>query len=193
VSRKSLRIFMCAAAAAALGTFGTVAQATFYGGDFDPFTGTFSLNASNVCNSDNCTIDLGPDMFIDSTVFGCCWTAPGQLGIDIPHTAIFSEGGELVAFDSVLIQLSNNGVLPTLFANDLPPCTSPSLRFTNVQGTDLNGDFGYLAQLVCANDPQTVLDDARYQLTRVPEPGTLALILGGVGAAWLTRRRKAAS
>ena len=52
---------------------------------------------------------------------------------------------------------------------------------------------GYVAQLVCANDPTRVLDDAIYQLTQVPEPGTLALILGGVGAAWLTRRRKAAS
>jgi hypothetical protein len=192
VSRKSLRIFMCAAVAAALGMFGTGTQATFYGGDFDPFTGTFSLDVSNICNSNGCTIDLQPNMFVDSTVFGCCWTAPGQPGIGLPDTAIFSEGGDLVAFDSVLIQLSsistNTDALVTSFVNDLSPCPSPSLMFTNA----LNGGQG-IAQLVCSNDPQTVLDNARYQLTRVPEPGTLALILGGVGAAWLTRRRKAAS
>src|ERR1700687_3978017 len=53
VSRKTLRIFMCAAAAAALAAFGTMAQATFYGGDFDPpvitghFTGRFIVNDVN--------------------------------------------------------------------------------------------------------------------------------------------------
>jgi hypothetical protein len=196
VSRKTLRIFMCAAVAAALGMFGTATQATFYGGDFDPFTGTFSLDVSDSCNSDSCTIALRPNLFISSTVFNCCWTAPGQPVGATNET--FSEG-DLVAFDSDLIPLSrintNTDALLTAFANAPPPCDAPSLGFTSQQGFDMNEQYGYIAQLVCPNDP-TVWDDARYQLTRlttVPEPGTLALILGGVGAAWLTRRRKAAS
>jgi len=190
---------MCAAVAAALGGFGTAAQATFYGGDFDPFTGTFSLNVSDVCNSDGCTIDLLPGMFINSTVFGCCLTSPGQSGIGTPFTAVFDEGTHaLVAFDSALIPLSfiDEVFVDRVFTNVPTSCDTTSgalsLRFTSTFGTDMNNESGYLAQLVCANNPQTVLDDATYQLARVPEPGTLALILGGIGAGWLTRRRKAA-
>jgi hypothetical protein len=196
VSRKTLRMFMCAAFAAALGMFGTAAQATFYSGDFDPFTGSFSLNVSDSCNSDGCTIDLLSNMFIKSTVFGCCWTSPGQLGIGpTSEGTVFDEGtGDLIAFDSQLIPLSFFSD-DRLFANDLPPCDNPSLQFTSTFGTDMNGDSGYLAQLVCtsAQGTVTVFDDARYSLTKVPEPGTLALILGGLGAGWLTRRRKVAA
>ena len=181
---------MCVAVAAALGTFGTAAQATFYAGDFDPFTGTFSLNVSDSCSTDGCTIELLPGLFIDSTVFTCCWTSPGQPVIATNET--FS-GGNLVAFDSGPIPLSfSNDELSVnrVFGNDALPCDNPSLVFTSTPGFDEQERPGYVAQLVCAGD---VSDDAIYHLTRVPEPGTLALILGGLGAAWLTRRRKAAS
>jgi hypothetical protein len=132
---------------------------------------------------------LLPNSFIDSSFFGCCWTSPGQPGIGLGGE-VFNLDGSLAAFDSGLIQLSLISTVELFRLADDLPC-APSLRFTSMPGE--NTISGYVAQLVCANDPTRVLDDAIYQLTQVPEPGTLALILGGVGAAWLTRRRKAAS
>src|ERR1700687_2971695 len=67
VSRKTLRIFMCAATAAAVGMFGTVAHASFYCGDFYPphptghFTGHFIVNDVNdgcLHPDGGCQIDL---------------------------------------------------------------------------------------------------------------------------------------
>ncbi len=184
---KSLRVFACAALAAAFMMFGTGAQATQYGVVFDPFTGTALLD---VTCGDGCTIDLLPGTFIDSPdAFGCCWTSPGEPDIGIGGE-VFNPDGSLAAFDSAPIPLSliNPGLPSHLFAN-VVEC-DPSLVFTSMLGE--NEISGHIAQLVCTNDPTMVLDDAIYRLTRVPEPGTLALILGGVGAFWLTRRRRAA-
>lgn len=196
MGRKTARMFMCAAVAAALGTFGTATQATFYGGNFDPpeilghFTGHFLLNVSDTCNSDNCQIDLISLSITDSGTFGPGWISSGQL--DIGTNVIVD--GPLIAFDSILIDLfipSTDG--PFLFTTNAIPCT-PSLRFTSFFDQDFLGHPGFIADLECINsNQQNVGDNAVYALTQVPEPGTLALILGGVGAAWLTRRRKAAS
>jgi hypothetical protein len=204
VSRKPLRTFICAAAAAALGTFGTLAQATFYGGDFDPptilghFTGSFLLDVTGACNNPNgegsdCTIDLIDAVIDTSSTFNPGWVA-------VPHDNIATNiifDGHLIAFDSILIGLfipSTEG--SSLFAaTNVIPCT-PSLRFTsaNPPAGDFLGHQGFIADLECNNaNNQSVGDNAVYVLRQIPEPGTLALILGGVGAAWLTRRRKAAS
>ena len=197
MSRKSLRIFMCAAVAAALGMFGTATQATFYGGDFDPptilghFTGHFLLNVSDTCSSEDCQIDV-VDVLIDaSSTFGPGWVSHGQP--DVATNVIFD--GHLIAFDSVLVNLfipSFEGGL-SQFTASVIPCT-PSLRFTSFFGPDFLSHEGFIADLECNNaNNQSVGDNAVYVLRQIPEPGTLALILGGVGAAWLTRRRKAVS
>src|SRR3979411_2755109 len=80
VSRKPLRTLICAAAAAALGTFCTLAQATFYGGDFDPpvltghFTGHFIVNDVNdqclAGSEGGCEIDLISLVITSSGNFG---------------------------------------------------------------------------------------------------------------------------
>ena len=202
VSRKPLRMFMCAAIAAAFGMFGTASQATFYGGDFDPpeilghFTGNFLLNVTGACNHPNgegsdCRIDL-VSLFIDgSGTFGAGWTSFGQSNIGTN----ISFDGHLIAFDSVLINMfipSGDGF--STFADvNVIPCT-PQLRFTSNFSTDFNGHTGFIADMECNNaQGQSIGDNAIYVLRQIPEPGTLALLLGGMGAGWLTRRRKAAA
>lgn len=184
-------MFMSAAFAAALGMFGAGAQATQYGVVFDPptilghFTGGALLDVTGDCGSSEpitCQIDL-LSAFIDaSSTFGPGWTSQGQTNI---ATDVLFDG-HLIAFDSVLIDLFNPepGSIPCM----------PSLRFTSTFDPDFLGHQGFIADLECLNaDQENVGDNAVYILAQVPEPGTLALILGGVGAAWLTRRRKAAS
>jgi hypothetical protein len=65
-------------------------------------------------------------------------------------------------------------------------CSTPALMFTpNPQ------DSGFVANLGCFDGSVfTTFDTATYIATVVPEPGTLVLLVGGIGAAWLTRRRK---
>jgi len=184
---------MCAAVAATLGMFGTATQATFYGGDFDPppnhFTGNFLLNVSDSCNSEDCQIDV-VSMFIDSSsTFGPGWVSHGQMNI----ATNVNFDGHLISFDSVPVTLfipSFEG--PSQFTANAIPCT-PSLSFTETFGTDSLGHTGFIANLECNANNQIVGDNAIYVLRQIPEPGTLALILGGVGAAWLSRRRKAVS
>ena len=192
---------MCAAVAAAFGMFGTASQATFYGGDFDPpeilghFTGHFLINVTGPCNHPNaensdCRIDL-VNLIIDASgTFGGGWLSNGQSDI---ATHILYDG-RLIAFDSELIDLFRpfDVGFDSFTGPSAIPCT-PSLRFTSVFDRDFAGHPGFIADMECDNvQGHSVGDNAIYTLAQVPEPGTLALILGGIGAGWLTRRRKAA-
>jgi hypothetical protein len=201
-------MFTCVAAAAAFGMFGTASHATFYGGDFDPptiqghFTGHFLLNVTGNCNHPNgegsdCRIDLVNLLIDGSGTFGPGWISLGQS--DIATNIIFD--GHLFAFDSTLINLFIPGVggltsdagLGSFDVIAAAPCT-PQLRFTSNFATDFGGHTGFIADMECNNaNGQSIGDNAIYVLTQIPEPGTLALILGGIGAGWLTRRRKAAA
>ncbi len=194
MSRKTLRIFMCAAVAAALGTFGTATQATFVSGDFDPpdisghFTGHFVLNVSNTCNIESCPIDLVSLVITNAGFFGGGWFFSGP-PTNIASSASFDGG---LHFQSDVIPLS---FFSTLLVGGFgtsanPTCNRPSLTFTPTFAADFAGHPGFIANLGCfdANKQFTSGDTAIY--VTVPEPGTLALLVGGIGAAWLTRRRK---
>lgn len=195
MSRKPLRTFICAAAAAALGTFGTLAQATFYGGDFDPptitghFTGQFIVNDVNdqcLQGSESCQIDLISLVITSSDHFGSGDFSNFQpaiasdvsfvgglhfLSVPIPLTSPFTEGFAFAGFSSPAA------------AVDCSPC----VQFTPDIGDDnVFHHHGFIANLY--ND--AVGDNAIYVAAAVPEPGSLGLLVGGIGAAWLTRRRK---
>ncbi len=197
MSRKSLRIFMCAAVATALGTFGTATQATFYGGLFDPpeilghFTGSFLLDVSDTCNPDSCQIDLVSLTVDDSGTFGTGWFSSGQT--DIASNVSFVGG---LHFLSELIPLSNfsTDLFSAAFGSSRPPaiCNTPSLMFTPDLGDDSFQHHGFIANLGCFDSGNQFIagDNAVYRATVVPEPDTLGLLVGGIGAAWLARRRK---
>jgi len=58
--------------------------------------------------------------------------------------------------------------------------------FTPDIGDDFFEHHGFIANLFS----DTVNNNAIYVAAAVPEPGSLGLLVGGIGAAWLTRRRK---
>jgi hypothetical protein len=193
VSRKPLRTFICAAAAAALGTFGTLAQATFYGGDFDPptitghFTGHFIVNDVNdqcLAGSESCEIDLISLVITNSGDFGSGDFSTGQTNIALSNVSF--EGG--LHFLSVPIPLSN----PDPAAGVTCTANTPCVQFTPTIGDDFLHHHGFLANLGLfdSGNQFTSGDTAIYVAARIPEPGSLALLVGGIGAAWLTRRRK---
>jgi hypothetical protein len=198
VSRKPLRTFICAAAAAAAGMFGTVAQATFYGGDFDPptiighFTGHFIVNDVDdrcLAGEGGCEIDLFSLVIFNSGHFGSGDFSGFQA--NIANNAIFDGG---LHFDSVPIPLTSP-FSDFAFAGSgsvgAAVICNPCVQFTTAFGKDfldLEGHQGYLANLY--NDPAEVADNAIYTAARIPEPGSLGLLVGGIGAAWLARRRK---
>jgi len=199
VPRKSLRILMCAAAAVALGTFGNLAQATFYGGDFDPptitghFTGHFIVNDVNdqcLAGSEGCEIDLISLVITNSGDFGHGDFSTGQTNI---ASSVSFVGG--LHFLSVPIPLTSpfsdfafNSLAPAVNCTAFNPC----VQFTPNIGDDFLNHHGFLANLGVfdSNNQFTSGDTAIYVAARIPEPGSLALLVGGIGAAWLTRRRK---
>src|SRR6202011_6190369 len=145
VSRKPLRTFICAAGAAALGTFGTLAQATFYGGDFDPptitghFTGHFIVNDVNdqcLAGSEGCEIDLISLVITNSGDFFSGDFSTGQTNI---ASQVSFAGG--LHFLSVPIPLS-----PALTLSDFAlagsggvaadPTCNPCVQFTPTIGDD---------------------------------------------------------
>jgi len=198
--RKSLRILMCAAAAVALGTFGTLAQATFYGGDYDPptitghFTGHFIVNDVNdgcLSNSEGCEIDLISLVITNSGDFGSGDFSTGQTNI---ASNVSFVGG--LHFLSVPVPLTSPSFSDFAFAGSgsvaaAVPC-SLCVMFTPDIGNDFLLHHGFIANLGSFDSNGQFLsgDTAIYVAARIPEPGSLGLLVGGIGAAWLTRRRK---
>lgn len=191
MSRKSLQLVMGAALAVTFGVFGTAAQATFYTGIFDPpdpdghFVGDFELFVHDGCNSESCDIDLVSLHITTGDMLG------GHDMFTATHTNIAPSGA---SFDGGLNFTSSeillNGVTPPslLRGATVNAVCGPELMFN--AGTD--DDFVATVSYNCIGSPP-VTDTATYTAVAVPEPGTLALILGGVGAGWLARRRKSAA
>jgi len=201
-------MFLGALAAAALAIFGVPANAVVYGSGFDPvtFSGTGFFEFDNHCETDNggfgtytqaqCNVlFLSASVDMTDTNTG----DPGHLDFG-PSTAIFDiiiQGGLLVGVDTDLMgiafvstpcsgSLCNNNPWWIQWQSNF---NDPVFLYT---GTCTGGEFP-------SCDPNTFAEGEAPNVTftrltdGAPEPGTLGLMLGGVGAAWLARRRKAAA
>jgi hypothetical protein len=212
----SLRRFLASAAvAAALGLTGGAANAVVYSSTFDPpnFSGTATFNVSQACLSagngfqtngvGGCTVswDSATVTFQDAPTLTFDYTAFLPDGDAV--SMIWVQGGELAgvisdAIGAYIVSGNSNPAFngPWWIQYAFSP---PSDLITALDGPPSSGAFGlgvvYLYTGTCDGDfcfrnPDPVETANVLTFTRVPEPGTLALALGAVGAAWFARRRE---
>jgi len=202
MSRRALRLFLGALASAAVAIFAVPANAVVYSSGFDPlsFSGTGFFQFDTACESVDgvytqaeCNV-----IFLGATV-DLVETAPpgtGQLafGSSTNIVDIIISGGLLVGVDSGLFGPSFISTCSGSLCSNTDPWWiqwesnffDPVNLFT---GNCFEGCFPDQTPIAIAlNVTFTRLTDGV-----APEPGTLGLILGGVGAAWWARRRKAAA
>jgi hypothetical protein len=203
-------MFLGALASAAVAIFAVPANAVVYSSGFDPlsFSGTGFFQFENHCETDNggsgvytqaeCNV-----IFLSASV-DMVETAPpgtGQLsfGSSTNIDAIVISGGLLVGVDSGLFGPAFiSSCTGSLCSNTDPwwiqwqtELNDPVFLFTG--SCNVDGEFEF-----CFPNGEPSATAFNVTFTRLtdgvaPEPGTLGLILGGVGAAWLARRRKAAA
>lgn len=207
------RTLVGAAVAAALGVAGEPAQAAPYKGIFDPidFSGEYIVDVSPSClaqsngwyaNTGICSASLvSAWALVDSsspepTYMGTLTFAPPAVSSPGQLFGLYVYGGEIDSFDTA--RLPHVGADPATgddweikFTSGMmppPPC-------------DLYCDIGGLAAAAVIDPTQkgvylyanrVLIDRADYigRAVPVPEPGSLALLLGALGGGWLARRRR---
>jgi hypothetical protein len=202
VSKKISRIFMCAAVAAVLGVAGAPAQATaYYDVIFDPsFTGEVKFAIGDGCKAKSDGIYVAIGVCEVDLVFADIFDSTGQEWVSGPQSFV----GLLVQIvHGELAQFLSRPILLEPIPPDEP--SSDFLALTSGHDEDCDGILQFFISR--QGPPPTTFqgchssqsDSDTYTLvpgtltSTIPEPGTLGLILGGIGAAWLTRRRKRAA
>lgn len=186
--KKTVHLFMCAVVAAALGTFGTLAQAVPVTLAFDPveFEGTLGMDIDQSCfqseGTHDCLVNFQTVDFTD--IFGNHWVTGTPFSSD--SIAVNVVNGQFFAFAATLtppfFSLENNDFLFAFVASN--GCSNPSLMF-ELPGEGNN--FQRVASFACDGvvDPGNI---GTYSV--VPEPGTLALLGLGLAGLVASRRRK---
>jgi len=207
-------MFLGAVASAAVAIFAVPASAVVYSSGFDPlsFSGTGFFQFDNHCETDNggfgnytqaeCNViflSASVQMVDTDSLDNIIGTGDLNFGSSILIDAIVISGGLLVGVDSGLFGpafiSSGSG---SLSSNTDPwwiqwqtELNDPVFLFTG--SCNVDGEFEF-----CFPNGEPSATAFNVTFTRLtdgvaPEPGTLGLILGGVGAAWWARRRKAAA
>ncbi|HEY3223965.1 MAG TPA: PEP-CTERM sorting domain-containing protein [Pseudolabrys sp.] len=196
MSRRTLRVSLGILAAAAVLTLATPARAAFYIPGFDPeFDGSVLFRIGDAC------LLLSDGTYSVATHPECQVDMVSAAVFDTNAPSVVYTGSQLnVAFDVVIAGNELTELLTQLFT-ELGPLGDPI-----VCAGDSCADLEFFTGCGFTEDPceplatlafdSTFLRDG-YRLIRqpdgAPEPGTLGLIFGAVGAAWLARRRKAAA
>jgi hypothetical protein len=214
-------MFLGALATAAVAIFAVPANAVVYSSGFDPvgdvdFIGTALFKFNDGCltpdgfkDAATCSLTmLSAELDMTDTDSGD--TAHLDFGLQSVVGELFIAGGELAGINSNKlgpafvfddsstlfgpwwIQWQTDGGVIGLTSFDLLSngVSNQVLLFTGTCNVDGEVEF-------CNpnDEPSGVALTVTFtrQTNGVPEPGTLGLILGGVGAAWWARRRKAAA
>jgi hypothetical protein len=203
MSNRKFRTVMSALAGAAVLALAGPACAGIWSSDYDPlpeFVGTASFNVPDAClaAADNLyTVGSLPGCSV-ITVLTNVSTNPVVIDFApaLPSTDVDSYvviGGKLVGVNTGIIGGVDVGDINYWFqfvatftsgGIEFPPTVHNLVNlFSNCEGVP--GDVSCGDPIASATQGVT--------FTRVPEPGSLALILGALGAGWLARRRKIAA
>jgi hypothetical protein len=177
-------------AAAALALAGGAQGAIVYDVNFDPFDffGNGQLRIDPACldredgtyssNSENCPIDV---LFMHANDTGGGFWDIGE--VDNVASAFLVQGGQLVAVDlSVTLDFSGQ---------DLGDRLSNVIQSV---GCDASGNLQFfIPDRLVQFDGCGGLDEGTYRISLAPEPASMGLTLGALGAAWLARRRRKAA
>jgi len=198
-------MFLGALATAAMATLGSPVHAGVWQGMFDPlsFSGVGFFQFDNHCETDNlgtgtytqaqCNVSFlhGSIDIVDKDSFDVTvGTGHVNFGSSTDISDIVIVGGQLVGVDTGFLGPAFTSSCTGTLCNGNPWwhqwLSDPVDLFTGTCGDG------------CSRNPNSVATAFTVIFTRLPdngapEPGTLGLILGGVGAAWLARRRKAAA
>ena len=199
MSTRILRNSLATLATAATLTLGGLANAAFYSSSFDPpgplsFTGTGLFQLDDAClltdgfySAAACNLTL-LSATIDMTDTVSLDTGHLDFASVLPNTAdmldLFISGGELVGIDTGLIGWE----FPSPCTGTL--CGDPWW----IQWGSGFTDPVYLYTGSCDGEPcfadlTTSTVATHVTFTRVPEPGTISLLLAALGFGWFFRRR----
>jgi hypothetical protein len=188
------RALFRAVVAAAFAALATTAQAVFVSGDFDPpdlsGTHTFDLEGSS-CFATNGQITVN-----NGDVNNCRVTLT-RLTVLLDHSFPLNFSS-FIPFSGITSILVENGQLAGVDSNLIGAAMVSEGIYTGswwIQYAFFS-DPVYLYK-TCTDFPRCVVDTA-FTVTffpsdangnRIPEPGSLALIVAALGAGWLARRR----
>jgi hypothetical protein len=203
---RSFRTFLGALTFAAFMICGGPAQAVFYGSDFDPvgpvtFSGHGLFQFDDACLASNGLHSAASChlMLVSATIHmhDSLNSADLAFGPDVLHMIdLIIFGGNLVGVDTGLIG-------PSFVTDDASSLFGPWwLQWQSgfsplLADTDPVNLFTGSCSEGCSPNGSPAAVALHVTFTRVgqaaPEPGTLGLLLGGLGAGWWVRRRRKAS
>jgi PEP-CTERM motif len=179
-----LRVLLSVAATAVFVAVNAPARGADYSPAFDPqFDGTALFRINNSCLLSNGTFFSSEACHVDM-IFA------NMFDTNFPNVHYTSGFQPDIAFEFVIggNQLTQFQTLdPGLSCPVEGPCAAQLEFFI---GCDFETDDSCLPLATLKIGDRNPLNDG-YRLDRVPEPGTLSLLLGGLGAVWMRKRRKA--
>lgn len=195
--KRKFRVSLCAFAATAVLVLAGPARAGIWSSDYDPpaFIGSASFDVPTPCLAGVADGEYLPAAFPGCApirVISNVSTTPAiSFASVLPSSAVTSYdviGGQFVGVDTGIIGSSALGFWFQFLSNfqqigDFPPTVTNTVNLYN--DCSLDGPT-----LFCGS-PVNVATIVTFR--PAPEPGSLALIIGALGAGWLARRRKIAA